>query len=191
MLENLFELDRSLFIFLNGLGRPIFDMFWLMVTNKILNAIIYFGLALYFLKKTNLKFFFLLLVSVSLLILFTDQFTNFIKYYISRPRPCHVEDLTSIIRLVKQDCGGAFGYFSGHASNSFALAFFFSRLLYNIKCLPTLLILFAFLVSYSRIYIGVHYPLDVFSGSIMGSLSGYIGYYFWSRFIFKVPLTNN
>ena len=57
MLENLFELDRSLFIFLNGLGRPVFDMFWLIVTNKILNAIIYFGLALYFLKKTNLNLF--------------------------------------------------------------------------------------------------------------------------------------
>ena len=185
MIEYLLQLDRSLFIFLNGLGDPVFDMFWLITTNKILNAVLYFGLTLYFLKKTNLKHFSILLVSVSLLILFTDQFTNFIKYTISRPRPCHAEDLNGLIRLVKQDCGGAFGYFSGHASNSFALAIFFSRLMSKIKWLPNLLILYAFLVAYSRIYIGVHYPLDVFSGLIMGFFSGYFGYYLYDRLVYK------
>ena len=184
MIEYLLQLDRLLFIFLNGLGGPMFDVFWLTITNKILNAVIYFGLALYFFKKTNLKHFSILLVSVSLLILFTDQFTNFIKYTVSRPRPCHVEDLNGLIRLVKQDCGGAFGYFSGHASNSFALAIFFSRLMSKIKWLPNLLIVYAFLVAYSRIYIGVHYPLDVFSGLIMGCFSGYFGYYLYNRLIY-------
>ena len=162
----------------------MFDVFWLIITNKILNAVIYFGLSLYFFKKTNLKHFSILLVSVSLLIFFTDQFTNFIKYSVSRPRPCHLEDLNGLIRLVKQDCGGAFGYFSGHASNSFALAIFFSRLMSKVKWLPNLLIVYAFLVAYSRIYIGVHYPLDVFSGLIMGCFSGYFGYYLYNRLIY-------
>ena len=188
MVDELLELDELLFLFLNGLGSTVYDFFWLTITNKTLNAIVYIGLALYFFKKTNLKYFSLLLVSVALLILFTDQFTNFIKYTVSRPRPCHIDYFQGIIRLVKQDCGGAFGYFSGHASNSFALAVFFSRLLHKIKWLPFILSLFAFLVAYSRIYIGVHYPLDVFSGAIMGSLTGYIGYFLWERFINKDTL---
>lgn len=190
MIENLLELDISLFLFLNGLGDPVFDIFWLVITNKILNAIIYFILALYFFNKTNLKHFSFLLLSVSVLILFTDQFTNLIKYTVSRPRPCHEEDFEGLIRLVKESCGGAYGYFSGHASNSFALAFFFSRLLFKIKWLPVSLILFAFLVSYSRIYIGVHYPLDVLSGVIVGSFSGYIGYSLWNKFIYNDSLEN-
>jgi len=185
MVETLLELDKLLFLFLNGLGSPSYDSFWLVITNKLLNVFVYFILALYFFKKTNLKYFVFLLLSISILILFTDQFTNFIKYIISRPRPCHEEDFQEFIRLVKSNCGGAFGYFSGHASNSFALAFFFSRLLSSeLKQLPIFLFLFAFLVAYSRVYIGVHYPLDVFSGAVMGSFSGFIGYLLWGKYIY-------
>ena len=184
MIDNLLELDKIIFIFLNGLGSPSFDIFWLIITNKILNAIIYLLLAFYFFKKTNFKYFSLMILTISVLILFTDQFTNFIKHTVSRPRPCHEADLESVIRLVKENCGGAYGYFSAHASNSFALAFFFSRLFSKQKWLTIMLISFAFIVSYSRIYIGVHYPLDVFSGIILGSFSGYIIYSFWKKFIF-------
>ncbi len=186
MVETLLEFDKVLFLFLNGLGSPSYDSFWLVITNKLLNAFIYFILALYFFKKTNLKYFFLLLLSISVLILFTDQFTNFIKHIASRPGPCYEANFLELIRLVKLNCGGAFGYFSGHASNSFALAFFFSRLLSSeLKQLPIFLFLFAFLVSYSRIYIGVHYPLDVFSGAVMGSFSGLIGYLLWSKYLYS------
>jgi len=186
MIETLLELDKLLFLFLNGLGSPSYDAFWLVITNKLLNAFIYFILTLYFFKKTNLKYFVLLLLSISVLILFTDQFTNFIKHVVSRPRPCYEEYFQELIRLVKSNCGGAFGYFSGHASNSFALAFFFSRLLSSeLKQLPIFLFLFAFLVAYSRIYIGVHYPLDVFSGAVIGSFLGFIGYFLWSKYVYS------
>ena len=183
MIENLLELDISLFLFLNGLGDPAFDVFWLVITNKILNAIIYFILALYFFNKTNLKHFSYLLLSVSLLILFTDQFTNLIKYTVSRPRPCHEEDFQGLIRLVKESCGGAYGYFSGHASNSFALAVFFSGILKAYSRLFLYLLLFiAALIAYSRIYIGVHFPLDIFCGMLMGSLIGYLFHKLWIFF---------
>jgi len=88
-----------------------------------------------------------------------------------------------MVRLVKPSCGGLYGYFSGHASNSFSLAVFFS-FIFGVKYirLPYLLFSIAFLVAYSRIYIGVHYPLDVVSGMAFGSLVGLVFYFIWRRF---------
>jgi len=186
MIENLIELDREIFIYLNSLGKREYDFFWLVMTNKILNFTIYVIFSIIYLSKTNLKRFSLLLFTILLMILFTDQTTNFFKYSFSRLRPCHEEDLIGIIRLLKSNCGGLYGYFSAHASNSFALASFFSMLYRKngIK-IPIFLISVAVLVSYSRIYIGVHYPFDVISGAFFGILSGY-SFYLFSKKYFKV-----
>jgi undecaprenyl-diphosphatase len=87
-----------------------------------------------------------------------------------------------MLRLVKPTCGGLYGYFSAHASNSFTLAVFFSSIFrVKYKSLPFLLLFVAFLVAYSRIYIGVHYPLDVASGVAFGSLVGMAFYRIWLR----------
>lgn len=125
----------------------------------------------------------MLLLFVALLILVTDQATNLFKDGLERLRPCHEPVLKEMVRLVKPSCGGLYGYFSGHASNSFALAVFFSCI-FGVKYirLPFLLLFVAFLVAYSRIYIGVHYPLDVVSGMVFGSLVGMVFYLIWRRF---------
>ncbi len=125
----------------------------------------------------------MLLLFVALLILVTDQATNLFKDGLERLRPCHEPVLKEMVRLVKPSCGGLYGYFSGHASNSFALAVFFSCI-FGVKYirLPFLLLFVAFLVAYSRIYIGVHYPLDVVSGMVFGSLVGMVFYPIWRRF---------
>ena len=125
----------------------------------------------------------MLLLFVAFLILVTDQATNLFKDGLERLRPCHEPVLKEMVRLVKPSCGGLYGYFSGHASNSFALAVFFSCI-FGVKYirLPFLLLFVAFLVAYSRIYIGVHYPLDVVSGMVFGSLVGMVFYHIWRRF---------
>ncbi len=93
------------------------------------------------------------------------------KYGFKRLRPCHDENIVHLIRLVKERCGGLYSYFSAHASNSMAIAVFFSLLLKdNIKYLSYLLIIWALFVAYSRIYIGVHFPLDVLTGAIIGAV---------------------
>ncbi|MEQ9581831.1 MAG: phosphatase PAP2 family protein, partial [Arenibacter sp.] len=113
------------------------------------------------------------LVAIALLILVTDQLANFFKYGVQRLRPCHDNEINGLMRLVKSSCGGKFGYFSAHAANSFAVAIFFTSFLRTkYKYIGLFLIVWASVVAYSRIYIGVHFPLDVLTGTIIGAFLG-------------------
>ena len=175
MLEVLVEYDRKLFLFLNGLGSATFDGFWLFVTNKWGSIPLYVILLLLSIRYLGWKRTGVLLVAVGLLITNTDQLANFFKYGVGRLRPCHDDQIFELMRLVKRSCGGKFSYFSAHAANSMALAsFFYFVLRDHIKKLAPLLLLWALLVGYSRIYIGVHYPADVLTGIFIGYLFGWL-----------------
>ncbi len=187
MLEQLLELDKSIFLALNSSGSPFWDSFWMIYTTKTSWIPFYAVLLFLMFKKLNTKMFFLTLVVIALMITFTDQITNLFKSGVQRPRPCHDSGLESLMVLVKQSCGGAYGYFSGHASNSMVIAIFSGLVLrYKYKYAIYGLIVWAIFMGYSRIYIGVHYPLDVLSGFIFGGISGYLFYrlnnYLQSRF---------
>ena len=85
--------------------------------------------------------------------------------------------LKDLFRVVKESCGGLYSFFSAHAANSFAFAtfiFFMTRKCY--RKLSFVLFIWALIVSYSRIYIGVHFPLDIIFGAVYGIASGYIFY---------------
>jgi len=183
-LDSLIALDQELFLFLNGLGIQTYDGFWMLMTNKATNFVVYILFACYYLSKTNFKSLLTLLAVLGILILFTDQGTNLFKNTFQRLRPCHEPEIEGLVRLVKSGCGGFYGYFSGHSSNSFALAVFFSKLLFGFqKRLPFFFISLAGLIAYSRIYIGVHYPLDVVSGIAFGTIMGYFFYFLWNKYI--------
>lgn len=118
---------------------------------------------------------------------FTDQVTNLFKDGFQRPRPCRTKDIEGLVRFVAPRCG-KYGFFSGHSSNSMAVAVFVGLLLRPYyKKLIFVLLFWCALVAYSRIYVGVHYPLDIVSGLTFGALAGFMFYklqaYLRKRFI--------
>ncbi|WP_299395214.1 phosphatase PAP2 family protein [uncultured Gelidibacter sp.] len=177
MIDQILQLDTEVFIFLNSLGTPTWDPFWMAYTSKF-NWIPFYAILLYLIyRQVQLKAFLITIVAVALMILVTDQVTNLFKYGFHRLRPCHLAELIDGMRLVKSSCGGKYGFFSGHASNTMAAALFIGLTLKKrFKYLLYFLIGWALLMGYSRIYIGVHYPLDVVLGSLFGALLGTLFY---------------
>ena len=179
-MDFILDQDNSLFIFLNSLGSEFFDKYWLFISESDIIEVLYLFLVIEFLrffKIKDLKSIIIFLLSMILMIVFTDQSSNFFKVFFERLRPCHNPELIEIIRIVKDGCGGLYGFFSAHAANTFAFASFIYFLTpneKNYKRTSFFLFIWASIISYSRIYIGVHFPLDILIGAIYGFLSGYI-----------------
>ncbi|BAV95065.1 phosphatase PAP2 family protein [Ichthyobacterium seriolicida] len=173
-MEEIISLDKEIFLFLNNLGNPTWDGFWLFVTNKFSSTPLYLLILFLIFFKKGKKKGAITLLSIILLITFVDQTSyHFFKNGIQRLRPCHDMEIQEFMRLVKDNCGGKFGFISGHASNSFGFAVFSGLILKKyFKYILPLLIMWACIVSYSRIYIGVHYPADIIFGAIYGIICG-------------------
>ena len=177
------QLDEQLFLFLNSLGSSTWDGFWLFMTNKYNMIPLYLFLLIYSFKHIGWKNGLWFVFTIALLISCTDQTTNLFKDGFERLRPCHDPDIAPLMRLVKDSCGGLYGFFSGHASNSFALAVFFITFFKTISPNMRWLLLWAAIVAYSRVYVGVHYPIDILSGAFFGSLIGFFFARFARRFL--------
>lgn len=183
MIEKILSLDTNLFVFLNGLGNKTYDSLWLAVTNPLC-WLPFFILILFLLKKQlggrKLLYF---IGFAAVLILISDQSANLFKWYFQRIRPCNVEDLKDLIRVVKSS--SSFGFYSAHASNSMASMLFVYLVLRKKFTTTYGLFIFPLLFAYSRIYIGVHYPIDIFMGFVFGAIYGYLCYMLYSKYILK------
>ena len=180
-MESLIDLDKALFIFLNSLGSESFDFFWLLITDKKSSIPLYMFLIYYIYKKLSYKIFFKHLVLIIILIFLTDQTSGFFKDYFQRFRPCHDQDINTLIRIVREGCGGLYGFFSAHAANTFAVATFFYFKLNKYSKNFKYLFFWAIIVSYSRIYIGVHFPIDIIFGACFGITLGYLFSFFFNK----------
>ena len=182
MMQELLHLDQELFLYLNGLGNVKWDNFWQFISSKFGAIPLYLFLLILSYRKFGLKKTVVTVLTVAILITVSDQLSNFFKYGTVRLRPCHDPTVSSMMRLVKSYCGGQYGYYSAHAANSFALAAFFGTILKSeIKGMLFFMSLWAALVAYSRVYIGVHFPLDILTGAIIGF---FLGALFAKLFIF-------
>ena len=183
MIEEILKLDSKLFLYLNNLGTSKFDIFWISLSKIEANILMYLFLILlfFYIQKIRPKviYIFYFFIVIALMITITDQGANIFKDSIQRLRPCYNESIIDSLRLVKENCGGKYGFFSAHASNSFSLAIFFGLLFINkIRYIIMITIVYASLISYSRIYLGVHYPIDIFFGGFFGIFVGFVMYSF-------------
>ena len=193
MIDDVLSLDTELFIYLNSLGIPLFDNFWILLSSKEANIFFYSTVLLFYFYNKRLKFseLFYILILIALMITVTDQTANLFKDSFQRLRPCYNEMIKDSLRLVKDSCGGKYGFFSAHASNSFTLAIFFGLLYKNkFKYLIYILIFYASLISYSRIYLGVHFPLDIFFGATFGIIIGILTFKLYQKNLYFFKFFN-
>lgn len=165
--------DQELFSIINGSYSPFWDFVFYYSGLKLTWFPLYIFAAGIIFKKKGGQFLIYFLCMTGVLIFFTEGISSWIfKPFFERLRPCH----SSIeVHLINQQCGGQFGFVSAHAANFFGLAtFIYFTLRNSIKFLPWLFILAALIVSYGRIYAGVHWPFDVLGGAVVGILTGFI-----------------
>ncbi|MBS9766517.1 MAG: phosphatase PAP2 family protein [Flavobacteriaceae bacterium] len=170
-MDTIINSDTELFLYLHNLGSTQWDTFWAFMTNKFASIPLYALLLFFTYRKFGLKKTLWILLTVAVLIALCDQTSQLFKYSFKRLRPCHNDSINHLMRLGTSYCGGKYSYFSAHAANSMAIAIFFGRLLFRrMKYLISILLVWAFVVSYSRIYLGVHYPLDILTGMLFGTI---------------------
>ena len=184
MLEIIQNIDTDIFLFFNGMHNSVFDiiMYWVSKTAPWIPLWIFF---IYLLIKTyGKKGIFVVLALVAAVGLADFISVHAFKNVFERLRPCHNTQIQDMVHIVRDHCGGKYGFISSHASNMFAISTFMSLALY--KRFPKSyipLFLWASLVGYSRIYLGVHYPGDIIGGAIVGSLIAWGSWSAVGRFV--------
>ncbi len=181
MLERLLQWDRATLIYLNGLGNEHYDSFWSVVTKfptwipLFLLMIVVFFLK-YSKREALLQILFVLMAAACIGIL-----SHLTKEWVGRLRPCNNSEINAVIRVLRKPSD--FSFFSGHASTSFTvivLAYLFLRKRWK---WAWLLFIWPVLFSYSRIYLGVHFPMDIIVGAIIGAVMALSFYWMYRKTI--------
>lgn len=181
LIDKLLPLERKLFLFLNEGGSVFWDnAMWTYTGIVTWVPMVLFILYIAF-RNQELKEGLLVLVSIALVLLLSNLISaSFFKPTFQRYRPSHHPDYKDLVNIINDFRGGDYGFISGHATNSFALAFFFSQLFKN-RLVTFSMMFWATLNSYSRIYLGVNFISDIVAGFIVGLLIGLLVYEVYIR----------
>ena len=174
--ESLIELDKQLLLFGNSFHTPFWDNFisifsgkfiWIPAILTILYVIIRIE------KRNSLWVLFFLVITIVL----ADQISSsIIKPLVARWRPTHEPTLHGLVQIVHGYTGGRYGFVSSHAANSFGVALFTS-LFFRRKLYTWTIFIWATVNAYTRIYLGVHYPLDILGGAVLGLGCAWLSFY--------------
>lgn len=168
MISTLQQWDADLLLWFNQFHSPGWDQFMSLATGRWFSIPVYLALLVWVIWKFRKKALIVLPV-IALLVVSSDQLSRACKYGFKRERPCY--NITIQDKLhVYDGCGGRYGFVSSHAANTFALALFMFLLSKGTKRrgLFALLFIWAAFMVYTRIYLGVHYPLDIVCGALLG-----------------------
>ena len=164
-INQLIAWDKNLFLSLNSCHSHFWDGFMWLFSSKLVWIPAALSV-LYVIFKDKKGEFFLIFVGLVLTIVMCDQIaSSLFKPMFERLRPSH--ELGNLVHLVNGYKGGRFGFMSSHAANAFGFAMF-SALIFRFKPYTVAIFLWALVNSYSRIYLGVHYPLDIICGALLG-----------------------
>jgi undecaprenyl-diphosphatase len=166
------HLDQQLFLFLNSHNSPFWDTVMYAISGRVIWAPLYLAILLY-LGFTYKRKFLIIVPFIIIAVTLADQVSvQLFKDIFMRLRPCHEPSLAGMVHLVKGECGGLYGFVSSHASNSFNVALL-SLMFIKKRWYTICIVLWASVIGYSRIYLGVHYPGDVICGAMVGAFIGW------------------
>ena len=180
MFHWLIELDKKALLYFNSMHSPEWDriMYWIS-GDKSWIPLYVFLLIMIIYKERPYRFIFTILF-VAIAVLLCDKISVLIKILVERPRPTHNPEIADLVHIVNNYRGGDFGFVSSHAANVFGVATFLANQFKHYKW-SLFLFVWAAVVAYSRVYLGVHYPLDIICGAVLGVLIGIQCYAFKVR----------
>ena len=190
MKETVLAFDRNLFLLLNGDGGSFMDACMAAFSSKLM--LVPIGLlALWMIwRKEGWRRLLLAIGCIALIVLFADQISGFFKHNLPKFRPTHDPLLAGMVHTVNGYKGGLYGTVSAHAANSFGVSLF-AALLVHKRWFSWIIFICCLLIVYSRIYLGVHFPLDIFFGTLLGLLTGYLFYLLYKKLEPFVPTGNS
>ncbi|MDR7127823.1 undecaprenyl-diphosphatase [Algoriphagus sp. 4150] len=175
MIEQIKTWDEELFLWLNSFHTDLLDVITFQLSQTFV-WIPFYIILIFFIYKADPKGCWWVFGGIALTILISDQVASAVmKPFFERLRPCHDERWDGIIHNYGR-CGGLFGFASSHAANTFGLALFLNlKMKGQLRFLPWLFV-WAAVISYTRIYLGVHYPMDILAGAVVGLLAALLSW---------------
>ncbi len=177
MIDYLIELDTEILLSFNGLHCRYLDAFMQCFTGRFIWGAMYVAMLYAMIKQYGWKVALCYVVAVALVILIADQMVaSCIRPYVERLRPSNLDNpVSAMVHIVDGYRGGRYGFPSCHAANSFALAMITS-LIFASRRYTVFVFVWAAINSYTRLYLGVHYPGDLIVGALLGCLIGWVVY---------------
>jgi len=181
MLDGILQWDRDTFIYLNSLGIEQYDIFWTTVTQMTVWIPLFLLFILLFFRKFPKREAWYMVITVLALVLFIITITDLTKEVVARLRPNNDPEINTLIRILHSPTG--YSFFSGHASSSFAITTLVFLFLRERVHWSWLFYLWPILFALSRIYVGVHFPVDILVGMCVGLVSGWLFHRLHQRLI--------